>query len=151
MTGGSPGSRATGIHHVELWVADFAVAEPAWDWLLGALGWAPYQAWELGRSWRSGPADDAAYLCLEQSADLVTDVPPDRRRVGLNHLALHAGPAADLEQLVSEAPANGWVLLFAERHPYAGGPGHYAAYLENADGFEVELVAEPRPSRPATA
>jgi probable phosphoglycerate mutase len=31
-------------------------------------------------------------------------------------------------------------LLFAERHPFAGGPGHYAAYLENADGYEVELV-----------
>ena len=151
MTDGSPGPRTTGIHHVELWVADFAAAEPVWDWLLGALGWAPFQAWELGRSWRSGSAGDAAYLCLEQSADLVADVQPDRRRVGLNHLALHAGPAADLEQLVAEAPANGWVLLFADRHPYAGGPGHYAAYLENADGFEVELVAEPRESRTATA
>ena len=35
---------------------------------------------------------------------------------------------------------HGWVLLLAERHPFAGGPGHYAAYLENADGYEVELV-----------
>jgi hypothetical protein len=32
-------------------------------------------------------------------------------------------------------------LLFPERHPYAGGPDHYAAYLEDAYGFEVELVA----------
>jgi hypothetical protein len=31
--------------------------------------------------------------------------------------------------------------MFADRHPYAGGPDHYAAYLENTDGFEVELVA----------
>jgi hypothetical protein len=31
--------------------------------------------------------------------------------------------------------------MFAHRHPHAGGPGHYAAYLENEDGFEVELVA----------
>lgn len=31
--------------------------------------------------------------------------------------------------------------MFADNHPHAGGPGHYAAYLENADGFEVELVA----------
>ena len=31
--------------------------------------------------------------------------------------------------------------MFPERHPYAGGAQHYAAYLENADGFEVELVA----------
>jgi len=38
--------------------------------------------------------------------------------------------------------------LFTDRHPYAGGEGHYAAYLENPDGFEVELVA-PSPGPPA--
>ncbi len=27
------------------------------------------------------------------------------------------------------------------RHPHTGGPGSYAGYLANADGFEVELVA----------
>jgi len=27
------------------------------------------------------------------------------------------------------------------RYPHAGGPDHCAAYLENEDGFEVELVA----------
>jgi hypothetical protein len=31
--------------------------------------------------------------------------------------------------------------MFADAHPHAGGPNHYAAYLENPDGFEVELVA----------
>ena len=36
---------------------------------------------------------------------------------------------------------HGWSLLFADRHPGAGGPAHYAAYLEDAQGFEVELVA----------
>lgn len=33
------------------------------------------------------------------------------------------------------------MLLFPDKHPYAGGPDHYAAYLSNIDGFEVELVA----------
>jgi len=32
--------------------------------------------------------------------------------------------------------------MFADRHPYAGGPDHYAAYLESGEGFEVELVAD---------
>ncbi|MFD2027688.1 hypothetical protein [Promicromonospora aerolata] len=36
-----------------------------------------------------------------------------------------------------------WVaLLFPDRHPHAGGPDHYAAYLENEDGYEVEVVAD---------
>ncbi len=37
---------------------------------------------------------------------------------------------------------HGWTLLFPGRHPFAGGPGHYAAYLANTDGFEAELVAD---------
>ena len=36
------------------------------------------------------------------------------------------------------------VELFPETHPYAGGPDHYAAYLANTDGFEVELVTQPK-------
>ena len=42
---------------------------------------------------------------------------------------------------MTESQARGWRLLFADRHPHAGGPEHYGAYLENEDGFEVELVA----------
>jgi hypothetical protein len=34
-------------------------------------------------------------------------------------------------------------IAFPERHPHAGGEDHYAAYLVNADGYEVELVASP--------
>ncbi|MGW7660727.1 hypothetical protein [Streptomyces sp. NPDC054756] len=37
--------------------------------------------------------------------------------------------------------------MFPELHPYAGGRRHYAAYLENADGFEVELVAIDAPPK----
>jgi hypothetical protein len=29
-----------------------------------------------------------------------------------------------------------------DRHPHVGGPDSYAGYLANADGFEVELVAD---------
>ena len=42
---------------------------------------------------------------------------------------------------MAAAPAYGWSLMYADRHPYAGGPDHYAAYLEDAYGYEVELVA----------
>ncbi|MFH8661810.1 hypothetical protein [Streptomyces afghaniensis] len=63
-------------------------------------------------------------------------------RPGLNHLAFHAGTPADVDALVRDAPAHGWEPLFADRYPHAGGSGHYAAYLSDTDGFEVELVAE---------
>ncbi|GGU93560.1 hypothetical protein GCM10010275_33770 [Streptomyces litmocidini] len=124
------------LHHVELWVGDLARAERSLGWLLGALGYAPFQSWEGGRSWALG----SCYLVVEESPARTSDR-HDRLRPGLNHLAFHAGDRAAVDALVAEAPAHGWRLLFADRHPYAGGAGHYAAYLEDEDGFEVELVA----------
>src|SRR5699024_6718 len=54
-----------------------------------------------------------------------------RRLPGLNHLALHAGSRAQVDTLAAAAPRYGWTLLCADRHPYAGGPDHYAACLED--------------------
>jgi catechol 2,3-dioxygenase-like lactoylglutathione lyase family enzyme len=125
------------VHHVELWVPSLADAESSWGWLFGELGWAPYQTWDAGRSWRAG----ASYVVLEESPALRGRV-HDRLLPGLNHLAFHAGPRSTVDRLVAEAPGHGWSLLFPERHPYAGGPEHYAAYLEDRHGYEVELVAD---------
>ena len=144
------------LHHIELWVPDLARAERSWGWLLTRLGAEPFQVWEHGRSWRSG----GTYVVLEQSPALTGDR-HDRRSPGLNHLAFrvperlgpeaggHAAGVLPLDALVAEAPAHGWTLLFPDRHPFAGGPDHRAAYLEDADGYEVELVASsPDPVSP---
>jgi len=40
---------------------------------------------------------------------------------------------------VRDAP-QGWRELFADRYPHAGGPSHTALFLENSEGFEVEIV-----------
>jgi catechol 2,3-dioxygenase-like lactoylglutathione lyase family enzyme len=77
---------------------------------------------------------------VERSTALTGDL-PDRTRPGLNHLALHAGDPDAVDRLVAEAPDHGWQLMFGDRHPYAGGPDRYVAYLTDAQGFEVELVA----------
>jgi catechol 2,3-dioxygenase-like lactoylglutathione lyase family enzyme len=84
------------------------------------------------------------YVVLEQSPALIGDR-HDRRSPGLNHLAFWAGTPAELDALVAEAPAHGWTPLFADRHPFAGGPDHRAAYLEDGDGYEVELVSSSGP------
>ncbi|MFF2651171.1 VOC family protein [Streptomyces sp. NPDC058045] len=128
------------LHHVELWVPDLERARADWGWLLDRLGWRPYQDWAAGVSWRCG----ATYLVLEQSP-AQRPGGHDRMRPGLNHLAFQLPDADALDALVAEAPAHGWRLMFPDRHPYAGGPGHRAAYLENRDGFEAELVAPAEP------
>jgi catechol 2,3-dioxygenase-like lactoylglutathione lyase family enzyme len=128
------------LHHVELWVPDLGRAVTSWGWLLERLGYEPYQSWADGRSWRMG----RTYIVVEESPAMRAE-PHDRMRPGLNHLAFHVpGGRSELDALVAAAPAHGWTLLFPDRHPYAGGPENCAAYLENADGFEVELVVGDR-------
>lgn len=124
------------LHHLELWVDDLDRALASWGWLLGALGYTQGETWSTGCSWAHG----ATYLVLEAGHDVGAGG-HDRLRPGLNHVAFHAGTADRVDALVRQATEHGWTLLFADRHPYAGGPDHYAAYLENDDGYEVELVA----------
>ncbi|MFI7340157.1 VOC family protein [Streptomyces sp. NPDC050085] len=137
----APGPTHGALHHVELWVPDLTRARTSLGWLLESLGYTVSQTWETGHSWRLGPT----YVVVEQSPAL-TATRHDRLRPGLNHLAFHVADAATVEELTAESPRHGWHLLFPDRHPHAGGDQHYAAYLENVDGFEVELVAMDFPS-----
>jgi catechol 2,3-dioxygenase-like lactoylglutathione lyase family enzyme len=140
------------LHHIELWVPSLARAEASWGWLLGELGYKINGEWPEGKSWQAG----TTYIVLEQSPARIV-VRHDRLRPGLNHLAFYAASREQVDSLWRYAPEHGWRLMFADRHPHAGGPDHYAAYLENQDGFEVELVApvfetaEPADGPPATA
>jgi len=124
------------LHHVELWVPDLPRAVAEWGWLLTELGYEHFQNWPAGRSWRLAEM----YIVIEQSPALSGDQ-HDRHLPGLNHLAFHAGDRVRVDALAAAGPGHGWSLLFADRHPNAGGPEHYAAYLENSDGYEVEIVA----------
>jgi len=121
---------------------DRAVA--SWGWLLGELGYELFQDWQDGKSWRSGPT----YIVVEQSPARIASR-HDRCRPGLNHLAFHVESRARTDELAAKAAQHGWRLMFPDQHPYAGGQSHYAAYLENIDGFEAELVAPLEP--PASA
>lgn len=124
------------LHHVEIWVPSLPRAIKSWGWLLTRLGYSQFQDWEHGRSWKLGPT----YIVVEQSPAM-TSPTHERLRPGLNHLAFQvARPSIDL--VTEEAREHGWTLMFPDRHPHAGGPEHYAAYLENEDGYEVELVAD---------
>lgn len=126
------------LHHLELWVPDLERSTASLGWLLTRLGWEVFQAWEDGRSWRRG----TIYVVVEQSPAMTSDA-YDRLRPGINHLAFHVSSRDEVDHIAREARTRHWTLMFADRHPFAGGPEHYAAYLQDVDGFEVELVATP--------
>lgn len=105
-------------------------------WLFEELGYRVAGEWDHGGSWQGA----GEYLVLEAGPDVAG--PHTRRNAGLNHLAFQAGTPSNVEAITAAALDHGWMLMFGDKHPFAGGPGHHAAYLENADGFEVELVAD---------
>ncbi len=127
----------TGFHHVEVWVNDFAGAAAEWGWLLDRLDFSLTNSWEQGQSWMS----DGAYLTLTTAPNM-NALTHDRRRPGVNHLAFKAGTRANVDSVMAEAPAHGWQPLYHDRYPHAGGPEHYAGWLENSAGFKTEIVAQ---------
>ena len=126
------------LHHLTLWVPDLGRSEPAWQWLLGELGYVLDPSLELDRVlvFRHGSGFAVA---LEQSPDMVPGMLYSRLRPGVNHIAFTLESASALDDIVAKATDHGWSLLPSDRHPIAGGA--HVAYLEDADGFEVELVA----------
>jgi catechol 2,3-dioxygenase-like lactoylglutathione lyase family enzyme len=124
------------LHHLTLWVPDLARAEPSWRWLLGELGYrveAPREGVLLFR------CDEGVSIVMEQSKDMVPGMLHSRLRPGLNHVAFHVPPLTSVDYLVSAAADHGWKALPIDGHPIAGGAD--VVYLEDRDGFEVELVA----------
>ena len=127
------------IHHFDLWVQDAATATPEWDWLFTGCGWERDFADETGGSWKH---PDGTYVFLERSPDLV-DERHDRLKPGINHLAFTVPDRATLDAL------RGWRRRTTAgrsctppTYPNAGGDDHVALYLENSEGFEVEVVVE---------
>jgi len=129
---------AAAVHHIEIWVPDLSRAMNSWGWMLRRLGWKDGDGWPGGFIWKS--SNDSSYIVVEQSPALSAQT-HDRLRPGMNHLALNASARAEVDAIVAEAANHGWTLMFADRHPYAGGPQHYAAFLHDEDGYELEIVA----------
>ena len=129
------------LHHIELYVADLERSRAFWEPLLTGLGYHVSQRWSAGVSYTSGDT----YLCFVQAPAEHLEAGYHRKRVGLNHLAFHAQSRAQVDAVAQWAAAAGFSILYADKYPYAGGPGHYALYCEDPDRIKVELVA-PRES-----
>ncbi|MGV3489211.1 MAG: VOC family protein [Tuberibacillus sp.] len=125
------------LHHVEFYVSDLTRSEAFWRWLLERFGYKEYQRWDQGISWKL----DDTYLVFVQADKDFMDIPFHRRRVGLNHLAFYAESRMDVDHLTEQLRKRGVRILYEDRHPFAGGPDHYAVYFEDPDRIKVEVVA----------
>jgi catechol 2,3-dioxygenase-like lactoylglutathione lyase family enzyme len=125
------------LDHVEIYVSDLAQTYEFWNWLLTELGYSVFQKWEGGVSWIEG----GTYIVFVQAPPAFLVHGYHRRRIGLNHLAFRVSSPQRVDDLTAELRRRGVLILYADRHPYAGGPEHYAVFFEDPDRIKVELVA----------
>lgn len=135
-SGGRPND-LQGLHHVEINVSNLTRSIEFWGWFLTELGYVPHQEWDAGRSWRL----HNTYIVFVQTRDRHLDVPYHRGRVGLNHLAFWARSREQVDALTAQVRVRGLPVLYEDRHPFAGGPDHYALYFEDPDRIKVEVIA----------
>ena len=126
------------LHHLTLWVPDLERAGESWSWLLGRLGYTADRSVSVDRLLLLRNQRGFA-IALEQSEDMVPGMLYSRMRPGLNHIAFPVDSRSVLTGIMRGARHHGWSTLRSDRHPIAGGAR--VAYLEDRDGFEVELVA----------
>ncbi|MFB4212656.1 VOC family protein [Shouchella sp. JSM 1781072] len=125
------------LHHIELYVSDLKKSTEFWGWLLESLGYEKYQEWDEGKSWKLGDT----YMVFVQTEEKYLDPPYHRKRVGLNHLAFHAKSTAHIDEMTEAFKHKQVPILYEATHPFAGGEGYYAVYVEDPDRIKVELVA----------
>ncbi len=125
------------LHHIEIYVSDLSRTVDFWGWFLEELGYASFQDWENGRSWKM----EETYIVFVQAEDRFLDNPYHRCRVGLNHLAFHASSREYIDEMTNKLKEKGITILYPDKHPLAGGKDHYAVYFEDPDRIKVELVA----------
>lgn len=125
------------LHHLEIYVSNLSKSSEFWGWLLGELGYAPYQKWDSVISWKHGET----YLVFVQAEERYLDIAYHRSRVGLNHLAFHAESRQQVDEITTQLMEKGINILYQEKHPFAGGDSHYAVFFEDPDRIKVELVA----------
>lgn len=125
------------IHHIEIYVSNLKNTVDFWSWFLEELGYSDFQKWEGGNSWRLGET----YIVFVQAEERFLDVPYHRCRVGLNHLAFHAISREHVDDVTKKLEDKEIGILYADKHPYAGGIDYYAVFFEDPDRIKVELVA----------
>ena len=134
--------RSTGVHHVDLVVSSIERSLPFYRELLGPLGFHRIGEVEGERGetiwYLSGPGSE---IGLRQ-AQTETELPYDRYRVGLHHLALEASSRAAVDDRAQWLRNQG-AEIESEPQEYGYTPGYYAVFFYDPDGIKLEIVHVP--------
>ena len=125
------------LHHVEINVSNLAKSRAFYDALLPKMGYALFQEWELGFSYKM----NTTYLVFVQTIEKHIDSSYHRGRTGLNHLAFHADSREQVDEVTELLEVLETEILYKDKHPYASGNDVYAVFFEDPDRIKLEIVA----------
>ncbi len=127
------------IHHIEIYVSDLKRTILFWEWLLTKkFTYEIFQKWDRGISFKLGET----YIVFVQTEKKYLSNPYNRKNTGLNHLAFHCSSKEFVDTLTKELKEKNINILYADKHPYAGGENYYAVFFEDPDRIKVEVVAD---------
>lgn len=127
------------LHHVEIYVSDLEKTIAFWRWLLmKKFSYTIYAQWDSGISFKLGDT----YIVFVQTERDHLDTPYHRKKTGLNHLAFHCSSRQFVDTLTAELKERNINILYADKHPFAGGDDYYAVFFEDPDRIKVEVVAD---------
>jgi glyoxylase I family protein len=134
--------RSTGVHHVDLVVSSIERSLPFYRDLLGPLGFHRIGEVEGERGetiwYLSGPG---SHIGLRE-AQAESDLPYDRYRVGLHHLAVEASSRAAVDERAEWLRSQG-AEIESEPQEYGYMPGYYAVFFYDPDGLKLEIMHVP--------
>lgn len=125
------------LHHIEIYVEDIQKSRAFYEWLLNKLGYKLYQEWDLGFSFKLGET----YIVFVEVEEKYKDYGYHRKRIGLNHLAFNVETKAMVDEITNDLINQDIGILYAGRHPFAGGSDHYAVYFEAPDRIKLEIIS----------
>jgi glyoxylase I family protein len=134
--------RSSGVHHVDLVVSSIERSLPFYRDLLGPLGFHRIGEVEGERGetiwYLSGPGTSIGL----REAQTESDLPYDRYRVGLHHLAFEAGSRATVIERTDWLRAQG-AEIESGPEEYGYMPGYFAVFFYDPDGLKLEIVHVP--------
>jgi len=124
------------VHHLDLTVADLAVATAFYEGVLPLMGFRRIADAPEGPMWRG----DAVEVGLQPARHPRSH---DRYAPGLHHLAFEAPSRGDVDRVYEQLRALHVKVLDAPAPYPAYGPGYYAVFFADPDGIKLEYAFTP--------
>ena len=127
------------LHHIEIYVSDLQRSRQFYNWFFAWLGYELSSDWNEGFSYRF---DNSYYLVFVQTEPQHLHHIYHRKQTGLNHLAFAAASREKVDELTQLLTAKGIPILYADKHPFAGGKHYYAVFFEDPDRIKLEVAVK---------